>query len=296
MKPCVRHAVWRGSTDNRFRESRIQVKSKAFTLIELLVVIAIIALLLSIVLPGLKMAKLQAAASVCLAHNKQILTAWITYASENDSKLCGPGTDAGRDPFYDWVEPPVELGDPGTSKREEIEGIKKGVLYPYYANPELTHCPVDTRSNRRPTNGDVGDGGYRTFSFVFSVNQYWGSYDFSSFGWAKREQMYRKISEFRSAGSQFVLLEENDNRGFNQGSWVMNHEIPAFVDPFAVYHNMRSIMGYADGHAETQIWKDKRTEVFSKRVTDGGSFKSTPDEHNNNVDLIWLRDHYAKKK
>ncbi len=57
---------------------------KGFTLIELLVVIAIIALLVSILLPSLKVAKDMAKSSVCLSNVKGIGTATAMYAYEYD--------------------------------------------------------------------------------------------------------------------------------------------------------------------------------------------------------------------
>lgn len=57
---------------------------RAFTLIELLVVIAIIALLLAILLPGLKKVKDAAKNIVCASNLKQIGVAANTYAESND--------------------------------------------------------------------------------------------------------------------------------------------------------------------------------------------------------------------
>jgi len=64
-------------------------RREGFTLIELLVVIAIIALLLSILLPSLRIAKLRAQELICKSNMNQIGKAAITYASENDNKMRG---------------------------------------------------------------------------------------------------------------------------------------------------------------------------------------------------------------
>ena len=62
-------------------------KHEAFTLIELLVVIAIIALLLSILLPSLKLAKDLGRRAVCLAHLHSLGISWVLYADENDELI-----------------------------------------------------------------------------------------------------------------------------------------------------------------------------------------------------------------
>ena len=62
-------------------------KKNAFTLIELLVVISIIALLLSILVPGLRRAKEVAKKTVCLSQQRQWGIATMTYAIENNSAI-----------------------------------------------------------------------------------------------------------------------------------------------------------------------------------------------------------------
>jgi len=62
-------------------------KTKGFTLIELLVVISIIALLLSILMPGLQKAKEAARRVVCSSNMKQLATGNFSYAAENDDRV-----------------------------------------------------------------------------------------------------------------------------------------------------------------------------------------------------------------
>jgi prepilin-type N-terminal cleavage/methylation domain-containing protein/prepilin-type processing-associated H-X9-DG protein len=63
------------------------MKRKAFTLIELLVVIAIIALLLSVLLPALNMAKERAKDLLCRTNIKSMQLATILYTDANEGKM-----------------------------------------------------------------------------------------------------------------------------------------------------------------------------------------------------------------
>ena len=65
----------------------------AFTLIELLVVVAIIAVLISILLPGLSAAREIARSAVCKSNLHQLHTANLTYANENDDYYVAAAPD-----------------------------------------------------------------------------------------------------------------------------------------------------------------------------------------------------------
>ena len=91
------------------------------------------------------------------------------------------------------------------------------------------------------------------------------------------------------------MVEKNDNRNWNWNSWVMDwsNDPPALVDPFAVFHNSRSTLGFADGHAERIVWKDPDTEKHSQSILAGGT--NFYFWESDNVDLNWLELHYPKK-
>lgn len=67
-----------------FFKGNMNINKKGFTLIELLVVIAIIALLLSILMPALRVVKEQGRSVVCRSNLKQWYLCMNLYASDYD--------------------------------------------------------------------------------------------------------------------------------------------------------------------------------------------------------------------
>ena len=88
LAPCAEEACFR-----RFLPSSRRFLQEGFTLIELLVVIAIIAILASLLLPGLSRAKENARRTDCLSQQRQFLLAAQMYAGDNDQLLPAPSTD-----------------------------------------------------------------------------------------------------------------------------------------------------------------------------------------------------------
>ncbi len=88
---------------------------RAFTLIELLLVLAIIALLISLLLPGMCNARNAARTSVCMSNMRQLVTASFTYGSDSKGQIAAlnwtPGT-AGR-PFVNGDTPLSVIGGDG---------------------------------------------------------------------------------------------------------------------------------------------------------------------------------------
>ncbi len=268
-------------------------KKNAFTLIELLVVIAIIALLLAIIIPALNTVKKQATGAVCLANLSGISKCWWLYAEENDSKLCNghvpreanyadlafwQTTTTYGGPYKDnawFVNPPhradgTYTGDPIPCPLEdEGRGMMSGALGSYVESEKPWHCPAD-RNYRRQTDR----GGKRSYSITGLMH---GEQP-------NDRKCVDKMGEIVTPAMKMVFLENTDGRGWNMGSWIMNYGVPSWIDPMAIFHNDRSTIGFADGHAEKHLWLDGDT------IRDAGGESTAPSLGR---DVQWMAAHYV---
>ncbi len=259
-------------------------EKRAFTLIELLVVIAIIALLLSIIVPSLRLVKQLATGAVCLANEKNLGLAWVQYYTENDGHLVGgnPWPETEFAPIA-WVKCPQD--ENGTTYPEDIPefeykmiGIRRGLLWAYMDTEKAYHCPGDRRIH------DPLQEAYRSYSIIWTIN---GSYGISY----ETDPIYdigevaHKHGEIKSPGNKLVFVEDQDDRGWNMGSWVVNPYGNNWTDALGLWHVDSGTLAFADGHAEKHKWRDQRTiDYFADPYDGGGGGSGGP-----NVDLKYIQ-------
>jgi prepilin-type N-terminal cleavage/methylation domain-containing protein/prepilin-type processing-associated H-X9-DG protein len=276
-----------------------------FTLIELLVVIAIIALLLSILIPGLAKVKEMASMINCLSDQKSLATALLGYCNDNKGRFCSgyvrPNTTNYNPPS--WVKPPLSYsgstqvfmggGDPAnpaTAKtaEHEINGLREGAIYPYLTDTKVFHCPGDKRIRK----GDAYP--YRSYSLP----------DFYAVIDSTDETLLVNI---KTSGLKLLLVEDQyDNATYNSDSWSFipfeQTTPPVYAnqlwDPLGNYHNKSCTFAFVDGHAENYKWQDERTMIFcSDRALalSRGFGKNQQQTNPTNSDIQWLADHYPWK-
>ena len=292
-------------------------RKKAFTLIELLVVIAIIALLLSILVPALVYVKEQATAILCAFNQKGLGMSWILYSQENDTFLVGGSTYNSTD--YRWCERPLVANAPvplalrvnpgayeatGAALNQDARmfGIRAGRLFVYSESEKLYHCPNDRNYIKHPEPYSV----YRTYAISGLMNGEdfrTNSITIPGSGGTKTFKMAKKTTDILSPAHKYVFVEEDvvdspvhGEQSHNLGGFVLmggsNYwqwwDIPAF------YHNDRSTLGFADGHAEKHTWKDSRTLALMKhtRGTPGQPSNVQP----NNEDMEYMNKGYFSVK
>ncbi|MEJ5259028.1 MAG: prepilin-type N-terminal cleavage/methylation domain-containing protein [Anaerohalosphaeraceae bacterium] len=251
-------------------------KRAAFTLIELLVVIAIVSLLVSIVIPALKGARIQAHMAVCLANLNGLSKAYHSYADNHDSRLVNGDVprypeqsgvnllSLGRRPPY-WVDCPQDenyryTGEPSqapgppTLEHKKL-GIMRGALFDYVGDPAAYHCPGDLSRilvpnglTGRDANPHPDNYSYCSYSVSDMLNAWNPTND---------RRAVKKMTEILNPGIKFVFIESTDNRGWLMGSWnFLLERTPPQSDTLAIWHRKRSGFGYADGHGEIHTWTD----------------------------------------
>lgn len=235
-------------------------RSKSFTLIELLVVVAIIGLLISILLPTLRAARERAKTTVCLANQKTLANCAVQYAAEHRDAIVSAQTNSSG--WIDWPKKPDGryLTTQELARADNVNphkrGVRDGKLFPYALTEDVYHCPSDRRNTPQPERGAIAFVTYSMLNCMAGDN-----------GWERDiggTEVTTRLSRVPSAADKVVFVEESDPRGMNMGSWVMWLSREEWIDPLTVWHDGKSTLGFADGHAVAHAWRDPRTIRMSE--------------------------------
>lgn len=273
-------------------------KRTAFTLIELLVVIAIIAILMAVLIPALNVAKEQARGVACMSNQKTMGLAYVMYANENDSSICGGmARHAPTNGVPPWVMPPLDysggtivpMPSGNVTFQQRLNGLREGALYPYVKNTGAYHCPGDNRIRQGTSNG-------RELQHLI-----YRSYSVTDYLQATAPKDPKKLTDFKNAASKLLFVEEiYDGPGganHNIDAWSYEPGTNSLWDPLGVFHSNSATFSFMDGHAAVHKWMDKRTVIYfmsrgrAGTLGYGKGVKFNPP----NEDLYWLDEHYPGK-
>ncbi len=246
-----------------------QRKSGGFTLIELLVVIAIVAILLSVLLPALRIAKDQGKRAVCGVHIRQIITAALTYVEEYDGRFNFAANHGLWDNRYLNL-PQVE------EYRPNDPFAYWGIGYEAYTDKrKIFHCPSQKRVDDWPESGwgqayqqyfyycSYGLNGYIGLPFPSAGSSGSKGRAITSIAIPSRIIFCQDHIEQRMDGidSDMFCIAPGDNINLRQWRPTAEGGTGFYNSYWAPYdtvgecfrHNDTSVLGFLDGH--TQILK-----------------------------------------
>ena len=137
-----------------------------------------------------------------------------------------------------------------------LAAIEQGDLFPYVKNTAVYRCPSDESDH------------LRSYSMSGKLGSVSGG----------KPPVVATLSAIPNPAKTLLLIEENDPRGFNMGSWIIGGG-SSWIDFCPAWHDNGANMAFADGHAAYRRWVDPRTPLIKS------FYMSTP----GNPDLQFLQ-------
>ncbi|MCS1407222.1 MAG: hypothetical protein M2R45_00379 [Verrucomicrobia subdivision 3 bacterium] len=248
--------------DNGYPEER---RNRAgMTLVELLVVIAVLGLLAALLLPGLGRARERGRRAACLNNLKQIVTANLIYADEDDAGRLSPHDDASIHPFFHhnwlWLKAGVNpklFFCPSTRQRYKPDSAR---VSPFSGEP---YIPAFTASTGR-WKSDAGNS-YQMLPFYRNMENYWnGNTDYRN----NSDAVPKTLNTLNSFRHRYDAFSLQDKAPGPSATWLFcdgdKRPRPFYPDPENNHGQAGGNVAFADGGVR---WVSRADYVYSHELS-----------------------------
>jgi prepilin-type N-terminal cleavage/methylation domain-containing protein/prepilin-type processing-associated H-X9-DG protein len=264
------------STNDTDRAAAVSARSQSasgaprgFTLIELLVVIAIIAILAGLLLPALAKAKMKGQAARCMNNSRQLMLGWIQYYNDNDDRLVNnyglqfAAAEEQNKTYRSWANDYMtwDTTDPLGNPVNALDGITQAPFYRYTGSIAVYKCPGDNYVSAAQAAAGITRPRSYSMNFFFGASTPMFSGNVNNTFPTYRQ--FLKAGDIPTPSDLFVtcdehadsindgLLQEDPHPDITQWSPARWNDLPAS------YHGGAGGFAFADGHAETHMFKSK---------------------------------------
>ncbi|MBK8913256.1 MAG: prepilin-type N-terminal cleavage/methylation domain-containing protein [Phycisphaerales bacterium] len=252
-------------------------RNRAFTLVELLVVVAIIALLMSLLFPGLATAKKQAREAVCMSNLRQVTTGFIMYASEWSDFLPGSVNDVvGTNPTapgartFCWLGTWRDWWTDGSSSDANVTTTYNrvpsgGSIFRYVSDEKVYKCPEDLLERKRLHNNYIQRLKPRYSYTAPPVISGAPMAKLRGMRWAERFTTFNENVDFNRATGRslpWLVVEEDEN-------WYLGSVLDSAwssLDQVSTRHRGKGAVSHLDGHVELRAYQVRPTPMTARMV------------------------------
>ncbi|HOA74605.1 MAG TPA: prepilin-type N-terminal cleavage/methylation domain-containing protein [Phycisphaerae bacterium] len=220
------------------------MRRQGFTLIEILVVVAIIALLISILLPSLRLAQEASKRTACLSNTRQLGLAWTLYATDYRGALVGGTAARWNDYGLGWIHQHGNWNDQDLEKppAEALKkGIREGAFYKYIRSVDAYRCPA------------VPADEVITYGMAISMNPGPMIEIKPEYSPAVSDGcVAHRLDDIKRPGARMVLLDSfSEDRDF---LWAIYYTLSMIGNKVPGRHSKGTTLAFADGHSEYWKW------------------------------------------
>jgi len=267
-------------------------------------VIAIIAILAAMLLPVLAKAKMKGQAIQCMNNSRQLMLGWIQYYNDNNDQLVNnyglqfAANEESQKTYNSWANDYMTWSttDPLGNPVNALDGLTQAPFYRYTGNIAVYKCPADNYVSAQQT-----AAGITSRPRSYSMNGFFGAPKPNDTSLVNSTystyRQFLKANSIPSPADLYVTCDEHAD-SINDGllqeepySDITKWSPPTWNDLPAAYHGGAGGFAFADGHAETHMFKSKICTILPVLYTGFQGSRQVPytsDSPAAAQDMLWV--------